>query len=83
MFHKKLVGVLCYIVGILLTLKVLLLLTMFVWSYFGPAPIQVWDASIQGVLKYILFAQEVGITLFIYCLISAVYHHVQSAKKKS
>ena len=72
MFNKKFVLNLCKIVGFMIMAQVLLMITMFVWSYFGTPPVQIFDARISGVVKYLLLLQEIGSSLFFYVAIAGV-----------
>jgi hypothetical protein len=71
MFNRKLVSVLCYIVAVLLVAKVLLMLVMFVWGFFGTPPVQMFDMRLEPTVRYILFIQEMGTTIFIFIVLCA------------
>lgn len=88
MFNSRLVSVLCYIVGVLLIVKVVLMKAMFIWSYFGTPPLQVFSVPMQGVLPYVLLAQELGVSIFAFVVVAAIEmyahgHHKVAAKKKT
>lgn len=79
MFNKKLLSVIAYVLGLLLLVKLLFVVTMFVWSYFGVPPIQVFQDPMgrmahvpPNVVTYILLAQEVGATAFIYLILGVL-----------
>ena len=72
MFNKKLLTVLCYFVAALLALKVVLLIAMFVWSFFGVPPVQVFDNKVATLIKFLLLFQELGTTVFFYVINSGV-----------
>lgn len=83
MFSKKLVSVLCYLVGILLTLRVVLFLVIFVWGYFAAPPLQLFDPRFSDTVKYLTLLQEIGITLFFFLLVASVQHMVVGVKSSS
>jgi hypothetical protein len=71
MFPKKLIWILSQIVASLLILKVLLVITMFVWGFFGPAPVPVFMSKADGIIPYLLLVQELGTTVFLYVVVAA------------
>lgn len=72
MFNTKLLVAIARIVALLLLLKAVLVLVMFVWSYFGPLPIPLFDPRASQVINALLFVQEMGTTAFLYVLIGVI-----------
>ncbi len=76
MFNKKFALGMCQLLAAMLMAKIILITTMFIWGFFGDAPVQVFDARVEGIVKYLLFIQEVGSTLFIYILVVAMKYFI-------
>ena len=56
----------------MLIAKILLMIVMFIWSYFGVPPVQIFSNQITGVVKYLLLLQEIGSSLFFFIAVGAV-----------
>ena len=72
MFNRKFVSVLCSIVAVMLMAKLLLVATMFAWSFFGEAPVQVVAQDLALHIKVLYLLQEVGMDLFLFSVLAAV-----------
>ena len=85
MFNKKLVDVLCYIVTVLIVLKVVFELIMFVWGWItGTPPIAIFSQGITygSFLSFLLLLQELGASVFTYVIVVAVRSIAGGALKK-
>jgi hypothetical protein len=75
MFNKKIADVLCYIVAVLLILKVLFVLTMFVWGMIaGQPPVAIFAQGVTygSFISLLLLLQELGASVFTYVIVIAV-----------
>ena len=81
MFNKKFAVGLCNLLAFMLIAKTLLVTVMFVWGFFGEAPVQVFDARVEGIVKYLLFLQEIGSTIFVYVLVVSMQYFISGHAK--
>lgn len=72
MFNRKLLSVLAYIVAVLLAIKAVLVIVMFVWSYFGTPPVVMFPPEIAEHLRYLLMIQELGTVVFLYLVVATL-----------
>lgn len=81
MFNNKIVLPLCRILGALLLLKALLVIVMFIWSYYGTPPVPIINAQAPGYAQYLVLLQELAVTAFWYLVLGYVYNFMLHAKK--
>lgn len=71
MFSKKVLLPLANLVALLLLLKAVFIIVIFVWGYFGPTPVTIFDPRASQIINVLLFIQELGTAAFLYLITAA------------
>ena len=79
LFNKKLVMGLVNITGVLLILSFLLNITMYVWAYFGRAPLPFFDVS-GGIISYYILLDKLATMVFFYIVLATFAAIVKGSK---
>lgn len=72
MFNKKVLGLLAFIVGVLLVVKAIFVLTMFTWSFYGQAPVMIFNPGASMMVNVLLLVQELGTLAFFFLVVGFI-----------
>ena len=78
-FNKKLLMGLSNILGVALILNFLFYITMYIWTFFGNAPLQIFDVS-QGFVSYYAFLYKLFPMVLAYIMVGAFAAIIKSSK---
>lgn len=72
MFSSKIISTTCQVLGVLLILKALLVVTMFVWSFYGVPPVPMINAHAPGLTPYLVLTQEIATSALLYVFVGFI-----------
>lgn len=73
MYCKRCLKTVARTLAVLLTLEALLMIVMFVWSYFGMAPIPMFnDPMLPEFMKVLLLLEKVGTVAFLFLIVGVL-----------
>jgi hypothetical protein len=79
LFNKKLMMGLINITGVLLILTFVLNLAMYIWAFFGKAPLPLFDVT-GGVVSYYILLNKLATLVFFYIMLGAFAALVKGSK---
>ncbi len=79
LFNKKLMMGLINLTGVLLILTFILNVAMYVWAYFGKAPLPLFDVT-GGVVSYYVLLNKLATLVFFYIMLGAFASLVKGSK---
>lgn len=79
LFNKKLMMGLINITGVLLILTFVLNLAMYIWAFFGKAPLPLFDVT-GGVVSYYILLNKLATLVFFYVMLGAFAALVKGSK---
>jgi hypothetical protein len=79
LFNKKLVMGLINTIGVLLILSFILNVVMYIWAYFGHAPLPFFDVS-NGIISYYVLLDKLATLVFFYAFLGALAALVKGSK---
>ncbi len=79
LFNKKLMMGLINITGVLLILTFVLNLAMYIWAFFGKAPLPLFDVT-AGVASYYVLLNKLATLVFFYVMLGAFAALVKGSK---
>lgn len=79
LFNKKLMMGLINITGVLLILTFVLNLAMYIWAFFGKAPLPLFDVT-GGIVSYYVLLNKLATLVFFYVMLGAFAALVKGSK---
>ena len=79
LFNKKLMMGLINLVGVLLILTIILNIAMYIWAFFGKAPLPLFDVT-QGIASYYVLINKLATLVFFYIMLGAFAALVKGSK---
>ncbi|MFO0781043.1 MAG: hypothetical protein U0519_04165 [Candidatus Gracilibacteria bacterium] len=79
LFNKKLMMGLINVTGVLLILTFLLNIAMYIWAFFGKAPLQLFDVT-GGIVSYYVLLNKLATLVFFYIMLGAFASLVKGSK---
>lgn len=79
LFNKKLMMGLINVTGVLLILTFVLNLAMYIWAFFGKAPLPLFDVT-GGIVSYYVLLNKLATLVFFYIMLGAFAALVKGSK---
>lgn len=79
LFNKKLMMGLINVTGVLLLLTFVLNIAMYVWAFFGKAPLPLFDVS-GGIVSYYVLLNKLATLVFFYIMVGVFAALVKGSK---
>lgn len=80
LFNKKLLMGLTNVTGFLLVLTFVLNIVMYIWAYFGKAPLPLFDVTQPPMIAYYVLLNKLVTLIFFYIMLGAFAALVKGSK---